>query len=380
MEILHEALAILGSSLQITGLVTVMMMMIEAVNIESKGKFFSGLRKSPFGQVVFGAAIGIIPGCLGGFASVSLYTHGMLSLGALVATLIASSGDEAFVMLAMFPKKALLIMGMLFIIATLAGLCTDVVRKRLTKKNLTVEDACEEGFALHETDTHHHHSEEHTHSHGRHFGWKRIVLAAGIIAFIVSLATGAIGHEHASGECAEEGICCHEHSHHEAEDAHGLKINLLDETWMNIVFAILSIGILGAVLFSGDHFVEEHLWKHVVCRHLPSIFAWTLGVLALITALTSFFDIGTWVNDNTALMILLATAVGIIPESGPHLIFVTLYAAGIVPLPVLLASCISQDGHASIPLLAENRKAFFRAKIINCAVALLCGYTALLLV
>ncbi|WP_254555249.1 hypothetical protein, partial [Salmonella enterica] len=82
---------------------------------------------------------------------------------------------------------------------------------------------------------------------------------------------GAIGHEHASGECAEEGICCHEHSHHEAEDAHGLKINLLDETWMNIVFAILSIGILGAVPFSGDHFVEEHLWKHVVCRHLPSI-------------------------------------------------------------------------------------------------------------
>ena len=142
MEILHEALAILGSSLQITGLVTVMMMMIEAVNIESKGKFFSGLRKSPFGQVVFGAAIGIIPGCLGGFASVSLYTHGMLSLGALVATLIASSGDEAFVMLAMFPKKALLIMGLLFIIATLAGLCTDVVRKRLNKKNIRVMYSC----------------------------------------------------------------------------------------------------------------------------------------------------------------------------------------------------------------------------------------------
>ena len=40
MEVLHTALEILGSSLQITGLVTVMMMMIEAVNIESRGKFF----------------------------------------------------------------------------------------------------------------------------------------------------------------------------------------------------------------------------------------------------------------------------------------------------------------------------------------------------
>ena len=133
MEVLHTALEILGSSLQITGLVTVMMMMIEAVNIESRGKFFSGLRRSAFGQVVFGAAIGIIPGCLGGFASVSLYTHGMLSLGALVATLIASSGDEAFVMLAMFPQKSLMIMGLLFIIATITGLCTDVVRKALKK-------------------------------------------------------------------------------------------------------------------------------------------------------------------------------------------------------------------------------------------------------
>ncbi len=78
-------------------------------------------------------------------------------------------------------------------------------------------------------------------------------------------------------------------------------------------------------------------------------------------------------------MILLATAIGIIPESGPHLIFVTLYAAGVVPLPVLLASCISQDGHASIQLLAESRRSFLLAKAINCAVALLVGFTALLL-
>ena len=76
-------------------------------------------------------------------------------------------------------------------------------------------------------------------------------------------------------------------------------------------------------------------------------------------------------------MILLATAVGIIPESGPHMIFVTLYAAGIVPLPVLLANSISQDGHASIPLLAESKKSFFWAKLVNCVTALAAGYAAM---
>jgi hypothetical protein len=60
------------------------------------------------------------------------------------------------------------------------------------------------------------------------------------------------------------------------------------------------------------------------------------------------------------------------------MIFVTLYAAGVIPLPVLLASSISQDGHASLPLIAESRKSFLWAKAINCIVALAVGYSAML--
>ena len=93
-----------------------------------------------------------------------------------------------------------------------------------------------------------------------------------------------------------------------------------------------------------------------------------------------YVDIDRWISDNTILMILLATAIGIIPESGPHMIFVTLFAAGVVPFPVLLASSISQDGHSSIPLLAESKKSFFWAKTINCAVALVAGLVAMLFI
>ena len=117
----------------------------------------------------------------------------------------------------------------------------------------------------------------------------------------------------------------------------------------------------------------------MVVKHLGSIFAWTFGVLLLVNTGLYYFDIRQWVSDNTALMILLAVLVGIIPESGPHLIFVTLYANGIIGLPVLLASCISQDGHASLPLLAEDRKAFLKAKAVNCVVGLVVGYSTWLL-
>ena len=104
------------------------------------------------------------------------------------------------------------------------------------------------------------------------------------------------------------------------------------------------------------------------------------AILLVLGIALQYVDIENWISDNTVLMILLATVIGIIPESGPHLIFVTLFAAGVVPFPVLLASSISQDGHASIPLLAESKKSFAWAKLINCIVAVAAGLAAMLFI
>ena len=105
---------------------------------------------------------------------------------------------------------------------------------------------------------------------------------------------------------------------------------------------------------------------------------WTAGVLLVVGIGLQYVSLDKWISSNTALMIILATLIGIIPESGPHMIFVTLYASGLVPLPVLLASSISQDGHSSLPLLAESRKSFLWAKLINCVVALVIGFGSML--
>ena len=47
---------------------------------ENEIRFFKGLRKTKIGQVVIGALLGSVPGCMGGFATVSLYTHRMFRL------------------------------------------------------------------------------------------------------------------------------------------------------------------------------------------------------------------------------------------------------------------------------------------------------------
>ena len=397
IDMLHILIDILRNSILITGLVVVMMMMIESLNIESKGMFFKGLRKTRTGQVVIGALLGSVPGCMGGFATVSLYTHRMFSFGALVAMMIASSGDEAFVMLAMIPDKALVLFAILFVIAVLVGIMTDKVYDRIHARKCSLEmhedcgidEHCQEGYAVHEDHTEAAHSEI-SEKKTRHYGWKRISMFIGLAVFIAALATGKLGHDHEShahGHAHTEHVaehhdhsCC-DHSHscndhgHEGKTFH---INLLSEDWMNVLFAGLSIIVLFVLLLGSDHFVEEHLWNHIVRRHLPAIFAWTFGVLLVLGIMLQYIDIDRWISSNTVLMILLATLIGIIPESGPHMIFVTLYAAGVVPFPVLLASSISQDGHASIPLLAENRKSFAWAKLINCIVALTAGLVAML--
>ncbi len=380
---MHLFIDILRNAILITGLVVVMMMMIESFNIESKGLVFKGLRKTKVGQVVFGALLGSIPGCMGGFATVSLYTHRMMSFGALVAMMIASSGDESFVMLAMIPEQALILFVVLFAIAIVVGVITDKVYDKLHRSHCEKEDheecgavtECRDGYIVHP-------EAEHTHKEGRHYGVKRIVMLVGLAVFIAALATGQLGHDHEahsddihSGHVHTEAC---EHHHHEDVSESSFHINLLSEDWMNVLFAILSLVVLGVLLFGSDHFVEEHFWNHIVRKHLPTIFAWTFGVLLILGIALQYVDIDRWISDNTVLMILLATVIGIIPESGPHMIFVTLFAAGAVPFPVLLASSISQDGHASIPLLAESKKSFAIAKLINCIVALAAGFAAML--
>ena len=356
-EFLHLFLDVLRNSVLITGLVIIMMLMIEYVNIHSHGKWFTKLRKNRFGQVVLGAGLGIIPGCMGGFAAVSMYSHKLLSFGALIAMMIASSGDEAFVMLAMIPKEALLLTGILFVVAILAGWLVDRFAKPSKQGK---HEGCDEGYQLHEEDEHETHPHEKATLHNlKHASAERIALLLGVILFIVALAFGMLEHEH---------------EHEESVEAIHTHLNIFDEYWMNLIFAIVSLFVVWFIATAPEHVVKEHLWEHIIRKHFLSIFLWTFGALLVIQVGLHYFDIETLISNNIPWMILLAVLVGIIPESGPHLLFVTLFATGTVPFSVLLASSISQDGHASLPLLAESKRSFLKAKIVNVLVAAFFGY------
>ena len=86
---------VIGQTLSISSFVLVMMLVIEYVNVLTRGVWHRNLAGSKWGQYGVAALLGVIPGCLGSFMAVGLYSHRMLSVGAVVTAMIATSGDDA---------------------------------------------------------------------------------------------------------------------------------------------------------------------------------------------------------------------------------------------------------------------------------------------
>ena len=247
---------VLLESLKISGLVFLMLVAVDLINVVAKGRIREGIKGGVWRQYLIASFLGITPGCLGAFASVSLYVHGNLTLGALVAGMVATAGDEEFVMLSLFPWQAALLFAFLFVCGVLCGWATDRIAVRL---NIRPRESC-------------------------------------------SLET-----------------------YHPEEESRG-------------------------------HYLREHVWGHILREHVWRVFLWTSGALLVVHLGLHSWDLTGFVREHTVWMLLLSGLVGIIPESGPHLIFVMLYAAGLVPFSVLFTSSFVQDGHGLLPLLSYSVK------------------------
>ena len=108
-------------------------------------------------------------------------------------------------------------------------------------------------------------------------------------------------------------------------------------------------------------------------KHVPQIFLWTFGALIVMYVLTEHLHLESTIREGKWIVLLVACLVGLIPESGPHLIFVTFYVQGTIPLSILLASSIVQDGHGMLPMLAHSKRSFLGIKVINFMIGFLCG-------
>lgn len=327
---------IVKHALMITSFVFVMMLIIEYINVLTRGDWQESLRKYPWMQYLLAAFLGATPGCLGAFTVVALYTHNIVSFGALVTVMIATSGDEAFVMLSLFPGTAILLTLILPAIGLVAGFLTDL----FFKPGMIAPGNPDMGFEFHDEDCVCYPRGEIL-NQLKSLTLQRGVLLFSLVLFISALLSGQIG----------------------------------PPAWNWIKVTLLG-GSLVAFFITAtvpEHFLEEHLWEHIVKVHIPRVFLWTFGALVVMAMLLHYLDLGPWIKANYLTVLLIACLVGLIPESGPHMIFVTLFAEGTIPFGILLASSIVQDGHGLLPLLAESKRGFVSVKIVNLSVGLVVG-------
>lgn len=360
---------IFKNSLIITSFVLVMMMIIEYITIKTHGKLNEMIERSPYLQIVVSAMFGLIPGCMGSYIVVTLYMHRVVGFSALMAAMIATTGDEIFFMLSMFPNKALLLMGILFIIAIAVGIVIYWIFK-----NKSLMPQLENHFKFHEKEDEHHIPEKNQILNQlKHISFQRLMLIVIGFAFIFFLFSGEAEHTHILPNNIEKAIQSAGVNNHSL-NAHNHDTGVDPEwNWLRISLLITTLIGLYIVITVHDHFLNEHLWDHIIKKHLLKIFLWTLGILIVIDFTICHFPFAEWMHSNQLLLLLIALAVGLIPESGPHLIFVSLFAAGATPFSILIANSLVQDGHGALPLLAESRKSFIIMKALKVFIGFVLG-------
>lgn len=337
MTLLPILKGVLADALMITGFVFAMMLLVEYLNVATAGLAARWLEK----QGVLGYAavvlVGTFPGCLGAFTDVTLYIHRIISLGALAGSMVAASGDEAFVMLALMPKTALLLFAGLF----LYGLALAFVVDRVSGRRCYGGSRCETGLAVHPEEQER--PRLALRSSFRECSFPRAVLCVALGLFALGVAFGAVG-----------------------PDAWN---------WVRVTLLLAAAVAFAVVFIAPEHFLEEHLYHHVAREHVPRVFAWTLGALFVMAWIrVQGGPLQAWIQTHPGWAVLAAALIGILPESGPHMLFVVGYAQGLLPLSALVASSVVQDGHGMLPLLAESWREFLKVKAITFAAGLAAGY------
>ena len=340
-----QIISIFKHALMISFFVFVMMLLVDFIDMASKGRMSGIIKGGRWRQYTLASFLGSTPGCLGAFMNVSLYVHGLISFGAIVGGMIATSGDEAFVMLAQFPGTALALFVLLFVFGILFAWISDRIIPHLgfTPCESCIDAHCEE--CLPGTDIQEKIGDIFRFMNFiRNFhplSFTRFLLLMLIVSFLVLITTGTLGP------------------------------SIWD--WKRITFTCLSLCILWIIMVCSEHYLESHIWDHIIKKHLFRVFLWSFGALLFVHWGLALWNLDTFIHDHMLWVLLIGALMGVIPESGPHLIFVMMYAQGVVPFSVLFTTSFVQDGHGMLPLLSYSIKDSVLIKIFNLAFGLVIG-------
>jgi len=379
----------------IGSLVGAVLLLFGYINYKMSGRLVETITQSKRWQPVFGALLGVTPGCGGAILLMPLFIRGSITFGAVMAALIATTGESSFVMIAGAPRQFLVISA----IAILAGVITGYIfdstnigiklradyekskhsKRDLKQQHVTARHIVHVPHAWHvegdEIDLSLHHAARGqqvtgtlayriTH-HGYVWYWAllgmglvlgvlgllrvdidalavpNLGLIVGVPGTVLSIAWMLLGKKILASRTYEEAeqkiTSWRETMIHNAQET------AFVITWVFVGLLAYEFAVLG--LGGGDYAQGEQLIESMLR---------TVGVAA----------------------VLIGVLVGMIPGCGPQIIFITLFIQGHVPFAALLANAISQDGDAIFPLIALHPRSAWTATVITAIAAVIIGLGA----
>ena len=291
----------------------------------------SALKKARGLQVPLAALLGATPGCGGAVIVVAAYSSGNVGFGAVVATLTATMGDAAFLLIAIRPEAALVVLPLSFTVGIVAGWIVD----RFNKIDLTPDPSkhCEIAPVIGKV-------------RWQDYGYA-LIAAPGLIIGITQLSGANI-------------------------------------------FAIYNPSLIFIISLTGT-FLGIFIWATSPLKAMTNLADHPLTRMAEETSFISIWVIGAYLAYDYAdafagldleaafrsvgpLLPLLGVLVGFIPGCGPQVLIATLYINGVVPFAALIGNAISNDGDALFPAIALNPKAAIVATAYSAIPALVVGY------
>ncbi|MFD1641881.1 putative manganese transporter [Halohasta litorea] len=373
------------SYLQVSAFVAVTVLLFSYIQYRTRGKLTAKLGDNSRIQPLVGALLGLTPGCGGAIVMMPLYIRGTVSFGTVVATLIATAGDSAFVILALAPEAALYSYGITFVTAVVFGYAVDRFGLGVGRVDRAVSQLSEPmtdggasvsviGRSSNPAHAYEGPSPGHSHdtgpdrsspiltplSHALHAVWW-LAAAAGFVIGILYLLRGAPD------------------------------IPLVFEGSFDGAFTV--VGLTGTTLsvylyLVGRHYIGEGeigraresfaslygTFQHAAME-TSFVTVWVLAAYLLYEYPVALFslDIAAVAAAAGVLAPIGGALLGVIPGCGPQIVLASAYAQGGIPFSALTANAISQDGDALFPLLAIDKKAAIVASIYTTVPALVVG-------
>ena len=375
--------------LAVTVFVAAMIFLFSWLQYITAGKFVDIIRSNTRWQPVIGALMGITPGCGGAIVMMPMYARGYVTYGTVIATLIATLGDAAFVLIgaavtdSAFIAPVLAVHFISFIIGISWGYLVDVMkitpRNPLGKYGPTFEN---NNPPRNLPENKNEDAKEIFEDLGREdeTGWGYFLLHQGYTVWWIVTALGLIFAVLLLVWSAQDADFTLE------IDYNPFTLNGII-TWIGLIGTSLSVILyvsqknwisddteasIGDKLYSMRetmiHSASETAFVTFWVMSAYLIFEFSM----LFSGMTEA-DIARYGDGFTA--VILASFIGLIPGCGPQIIAITAYTKDLISFPALAANAISQDGDALFPLLVRHRAASIWATVHTTIPALIVGFS-----